>query len=159
MIAFGDLRKAICESKQKSGVWGCRGRRAAADIKSELGFPLPDRIRDFVVEFGNVNLAPFQLVVAGNQDGTFNCVTETRMLRDWHPATPDSYVQIMDYARVVYCAAAYGDKAGRVISWDHHYLPSEQTILDEFSTFDDFILWLIAEAKEIELTPENWTTS
>jgi hypothetical protein len=151
MSAFQHLREAIRESSYKSGAWGLRGERAITDIESQLGVQFPDSVRDFIREFGNVNLSPFQVVIAGNETGTYSCVTESYALRKWHPSIPDNYVKIMGYAGVVYCVVTSGSRTGRVISWDEHYPPVEGSILKEFSSFEGFIEWLIAESRSIAL--------
>jgi hypothetical protein len=148
---FQHLREAIQEFNGLAKVWGHRGEHVVIAIELELGVQIPQSVRNFVVEFGNVNLSPFQVVIAGNETGTYSCVTETRALRKRYPSIPRHYIKVMDYAGVIYCVVTDSSKAGKVISWDEHYPPVEGSLLKEFSSFDDFIEWLIAEARSITL--------
>jgi hypothetical protein len=151
MSKFQRLREATAEFGEEAVIWGRRDERAVSDIETALKTKLPDSVCDFVWEFGNVNLSPFAVVIAGNEADNFSCVTETRALRKRHPSIPDDYVQIMRYAGVVYCMDAGNAKTSRVIAWDEHYPPIEGSIVREFESFHDFVDWLVIEARDIAL--------
>lgn len=149
MSAFILLREFIAGFSEEALIWGRRDKRAITDIEAELEIKLPESVCDFIQEFGNINLYPFRVLIAGNEEGNFSCVTETRRLRRRHPSVPHNYVTVMSYAEIVYCVVAGDVKTSRVISWDEHYPPMEGSIIREFESFYDFIEWLIVQSRDI----------
>jgi hypothetical protein len=140
----------ITDRLRKEGLsgrtWGFRGDEAIKRLEGGLNISLGIELREFVSNIGNLMIAPFEVVLAGDDAGRYSAVTQTRALWKSRPALERSRaIQIMDHAGEVYL---YLPQDGRVCSYDaFRPVPGEEVSV--WSSFDQFIEWLFAEAKAI----------
>lgn len=140
----------ITERLRKAGLsgrtWGFRGDEAIKRLERGLDISLGVELRDFVAAVGNLMIVPFEVVLAGDDAGRYSAVTQTRALWKCRPALESSRaIQIMDHAGQVYL---YFPQDGRVCAYDSlRPVPGEEVSV--WSSFDQFIEWVFAEAKAI----------
>lgn len=123
--------------------WGSRGPEAVAGIEARLGLRLPPGVREFALEAGNLQVAPFEILVTGNwgDPAEYSCATETEKLRRWRPEAPANLVQVMGCAGVIWCVSP----AGTVASYDQFYVTAGQE-LQSWPEFGALVDWVFEEA-------------
>jgi|WetSurMetagenome_2_1015567.scaffolds.fasta_scaffold628432_1 hypothetical protein len=141
-----EISDRIREEGLSGRTWGFRGDEAIKRLEGGLEISLGAGLREFVAGVGNLMLAPFEVVITGDDAGRYSAVTQTRALWKCHPALESSRaVQIMDHAGQVYL---YFPQDGRVCAYDS-LRPVSGEEISVWSSFEQFIEWVFAEANAI----------
>lgn len=115
-------RKDFEERMKKENIeiryWGRYGKSVLEELERALKFKFNDEIRSFIEEIGNLDMGSCDIVIAGNEKNTYNCVTESKdveLLQEDEPATG---VKIMDDAGMSYIL----HKDGSIKAYEHTYI-------------------------------------
>jgi len=131
----------------EGSVWGLRGLAAIERIERGLGVTLSRSIREFVTEVGNFSVGPFEIVVGGDESGSYSAVTQTMPLWEINPGLKSNCpVQIMIHAGEIYLNWPETDS---ILAYDSmRPVVGEETM--KWDTFAAFLDWLFQEAVAIE---------
>ncbi len=131
---------------QKSGVagrvWGRNGAEAVAEVEGFLGQPLALDLKHFIEGVGNVSIGPFDVVLAGNEAGTYGAVTESQGL----PVDLGRALKLLDHAGESYI---YFPKDGTIAAFEGTCLHHGTETL-RFSNLAAFLDWLFEEAAAMQ---------
>ena len=150
MRNIGDTIDRLRREGLSARTWGYRGDEAVERLERGLDLSLGPGLREFVVEAGNLMVAPFEVVLGGDDAGRYSAVTQSRALWKFRPALGTSKaIQLMDHAGQVYL---YFPHDGHVRAYDAlRPVPGEE--VSAWGTFDQFVEWVIAEARGIAQAP------
>ena len=70
----------LIPSDTSATLWGKFGKTAYEDLERKLQFKFDSETRSFIEEIGNLTLEGSKILIAGNVDETYSCVTESRNL-------------------------------------------------------------------------------
>lgn len=131
------------ESSLSGAPWGCSGAAAVERLQRGLNVELKHEILEFVNDVGNLRVGPFNIVLGGDEIGSFSAVTETRELWKRSSILKDlAALKLMEHAGEVYI---YFSDTGIVCAYDIiRPVPGEETL--SWVSFDLFLDWLFVEA-------------
>lgn len=126
--------------------WGDSGEIAATAIEASLGVQLPNELRSFVQNLGNLRLDPFDLCIAGDPQRRVGAVASTKSLRENVPDAPVSAVQIMEHAGEVFLLRV---PSGEIVAHE-----SARPVLGaetlRWGNFVEFFDWIVGEAHRFQ---------
>jgi hypothetical protein len=118
---------------------GERGSQVVQRIECELSIKLPDDMKSFIENVGNVGIGPF-LIVFGGVDGRA-AIEETKKLNI--DSLLGSAFLIMEYAGE---STLFVPRNGCISAYDSFYMMQGQE-LRKHETFSEFLDWVFREAK------------
>jgi hypothetical protein len=140
--------KQLIERLQKENIhyhiWGKRGKTSIDELEQKLNFKFDPQVSSFIEEIGNLGIPGLQILIAGSEDGTYNCITETEDVGLLKEQQSPEGVKIMDNAGLSYIL--YAD--GSIKAYEHDYTKPDGIVFSYLS-FSDFI------ASEIKGILEN----
>ncbi|HUU83203.1 MAG TPA: hypothetical protein VM243_06830 [Phycisphaerae bacterium] len=115
-------------------------------VERGLSIRLGQQLRGFTTGIGNLRVDPFNIVVAGDDEGRFSTVTETQCLWSENPPLRKAkFVKLMEHAGEIYL---YNPDTERVAAYDaFRPVTGEETLTWE--SFDQFVEWVFEEARAI----------
>lgn len=142
-----ELERRIKVASLTGGCWGQAGLEAARRIEECLNVRLGTDIRTFTINVGNLRIDPFNIIIAGDEAGCMDAVTETLSLREGGPATAAmDAVKIMDHAGEIYL---YHPEGESVAAYDSlRPFRKEETM--RWESFEEVVDWVFREAEEMK---------
>lgn len=147
MWTIQEVLRHLRHESLRSEPWGISGDRAVSRVEGELGVRLEQQLRDFVREVGNLRVAPFSILIAGDEEGLYSAVTQTRPLWTKHPPLGQrGLIKVMEHAGEDYL---YDPTNERVCAYDAlHSVGGAETMC--WDTFSGFVEWVVDEAKLLQ---------
>lgn len=147
MWTMQEVVKRLRQESLQGEPWGIKGDRAVGRVEGELAVHLGQQLRGFVREVGNLRVAPFNIVVAGDAEGLFSAVTQTRLTWTKHSdLRQGQLIKLMEHAGEDYL---YNPVKERVCAYDAiQPIPGEETMY--WDTFNAFVAWVFGEAKALQ---------
>ncbi|MBX3414800.1 MAG: hypothetical protein KF708_19095 [Pirellulales bacterium] len=137
----------LLKASVTGGPWGIRGQEALERIERGLGFELGIQLRKFVLNFGNLRIAPFNIIVSGDDRGSLSSLTETRHIWDLNPTLQlQNAIQLMDHAGEVYI---YYSGSEKVLAFDSLRPVAGEEMLS-WDSLESFLDWVLLEAQKIK---------
>jgi hypothetical protein len=130
--------KQLIERLQKENIhyhiWGRRGKASVDELEQKLNFKFDPQVSSFNEEIGNLGLTGCNIFIAGSEDGTYSCITETEDVGLLKEQQCPEGIKIMDFAGLSYIL--YAD--GSIKAYEHTYIKPDGIVFSYLS-FSDFI--------------------
>ncbi|WP_221032741.1 hypothetical protein [Actomonas aquatica] len=134
-----EMQQKLRSNGLEGRVWGRVGPEELRPLVDYIGTALPQDMEAFVVGVGNATVGPFNIVLAGSDDGSFSALTESRNL----PPEMAPALKVMEHAGESY---VYLPLEGRLFAYDSNALSKGNETL-HFASFSAFLEWIFKEAR------------
>ena len=140
MLNKHELIKELENKNIPFNIWGRHGKPVAKELENKLNFEFDQEATTFIEEIGNISIRGRQVLITGNEEKTYNCITETLDAFSINREKA-SGVKIMNFAGLSYIL--YRD--GSIKAYEHaHIEPNE--VIESYDSLSSLLSLIIEEA-------------
>ena len=121
-------------------IWGRHGKSVVKELENTLDFEFDSEAILFIEEIGNISIRGREILISGDEEKTYNCITETKNAFSIKKEKPDG-VKIMDFAGLSYIL--YRD--GSIKAYEHVRIDFNE-VIESYDSLSSLIKLIIEEA-------------